>query len=87
MTGQQGVTSKISLDQWLTKYGRRPNEDETRVIAACTCEESGYNPEGTCEGWVLTYADSVYPHERMLTEDERAAAGLPPYPHTTRGVY
>lgn len=78
---------KLALPEWLDRYGRRRDEDEGHVIAECTCEEAGYNPPGTCEGWVLTMADAVYPHERPLADTERAAVGLAPYPYPTRGIY
>lgn len=78
---------KLTLAEWLDLYGRHRDEDEGHVIAECTCEEVGYNPTGTCHGWVLTMASAVYPHERLLSDAERAAAGLAPYPHPTRGVY
>lgn len=47
---------KMTLRKWLDTYDRAPEEGPDRVIAECACEENGYNPEGTCQGWVLTYA-------------------------------
>ena len=82
-----GIVSRLTFPMWLKIYGR--TEDDRRVFAACECEETGYNPPGSCEGWVLTWRDSIYPHETPLTAAQREQWGVPdPHPEVTLvGVY
>ena len=71
------MRTRLTFPQWRDKYGR--TEDETRVYAECL--EDGACDDPDCEGWVLTYRDSVYPHERPLTTAEREQWGVPdPHP-------
>ena len=68
----------LTFQQWRDKYGR--TEDDDRVYAAC---DSTNCTDPECEGWVLTWRNSIYPHERPLTAAERELWDVPD-PHPDR---